>query len=194
MLIRKSEVSRRESGMSMIELIVAMTLLAVGMCGLMILISTAIASNNRNKLDTTATNLSQMILERLAAQGAASTSPFTITDCASNVLTVDPSGSTGGRGAALYSSGLNNGNIDFSVDPNPTSGYSVNYVTCSASERPATYNIRWNVKILEPQTGSSSPVIKQIAVASQQVGGSTTGASQLKFFAPPVTLKTVIGR
>lgn len=187
MFTRKSNVCRRESGMSMIELIIAMTLLAVGMAGVMILITSAIASNNRNKLDTTATVLSQMMLERLIAVGVGASSTFTVTDCQSNDWTVDPSGTTAGRGAALSGS-----TIDFSTAPNPTSGYSINYKTCGGNDSAATYNIRWHVKII--QGTDAQPFMKQLIVSTRQIGTAGTGVNQLKFFAPPVTLRTVIGR
>jgi Tfp pilus assembly protein PilV len=187
MSTRKSKLRCRESGISMIELIMAMTLLAVGMAGLMILITSAIASNSRNKLDTTATVLSQMMLERLIASGVNASSTFTITDCQSNSFTIDPSGTTAGRGAALSGS-----SIDFSSAPNPTSGYSINYHSCNAGASDATYNVRWHVKVL--QGTNSEPFTKEIIVATRQIGAAGTGPNQLKFFAPPVTLRTVIGR
>ena len=46
-----------EAGLSLIELMIAMVIMTVGFMATMILISTAIATNNRNKLDTTATAL-----------------------------------------------------------------------------------------------------------------------------------------
>jgi Tfp pilus assembly protein PilV len=188
MMFTRNNTSRsRESGISMIELIMAMTVLAVGMAGLMILITSAIASNNRNKLDTTATVLSQMMLERLIASGVNASSTFTITDCQSNDLTVDPSGTTTGRGAALSGS-----SIDFSAAPDPVSGYSINYQTCNAGGNVATYNIRWHIKVL--QGTDTEPFTKQLIVATRQIGAAGTGPNQLKFFAPPVTLRTVIGR
>ena len=179
--------------MSMIELMMAITLLAVGMSAVMALIAGSVATNNRNKLDTTATNLSQMMLERLIAAGVNPTSSFTVTDCASNVLAVDPTGSTSGRGAAIVTSGLDAGNIDFSSNPSPSSGYSINYVACGSAGTRATYNIRWNVTILQGTTDANA-VTKQIRVATRQIAAATDGPNRLKFFAPPATLRTVIGR
>ena len=46
-----------EAGMSLIELMIAMIVLVVGMMGIMVMISTAITTNARNKMDTTATAL-----------------------------------------------------------------------------------------------------------------------------------------
>src|SRR5512142_1790278 len=47
----RAHAPRRQRGMSLIELMLAMFVLAVGLAGGMILVSPAIASNNRNKLD-----------------------------------------------------------------------------------------------------------------------------------------------
>lgn len=51
-----------ESGMSIIELLVAMTVLTVGMLGSMIMILVGMQSNTRNKNDTSAVVLDQEIL------------------------------------------------------------------------------------------------------------------------------------
>src|SRR5260370_38744571 len=55
-----------ERGMSLLELVIAMTVLTVGMLGLMIMILTGMQSNSRNKTDTTATRLDQQTLQALA--------------------------------------------------------------------------------------------------------------------------------
>src|SRR3954467_6580467 len=99
MFIRKRTPSRGDEGLTMIELLVAMVVLAIGMAGAMILIASAITSNNRNKLDTTATVLSEMMLERISAAGVGASSTFTLTDCLGNNLTIDPRGTTAGQGA-----------------------------------------------------------------------------------------------
>lgn len=182
-------IAPHQRGMSMLELMMAMTLLAIGMSGAMILLTTSIASNSRNKLDTTATSLSEMVLERIAATDINSTTPFTIYDCAGNALSVNPSGLPGGKGAAILTSGAFIGNIDFSTAPSPSTGYSVNYVTCSIAGSKVAYNIRWNI---DTQPSTASPVTKRITVATRQVGIGNN--LQLLSFAPPVTLKTVVGK
>ena len=53
--------------MSLIELMVAMVVLVVGMLALMLLVTTSISGNNRNKLDTTGTMLAQTVIDGIAA-------------------------------------------------------------------------------------------------------------------------------
>jgi prepilin-type N-terminal cleavage/methylation domain-containing protein len=181
----------RQSGMSLIELMIAMVVLVVGICALMLLVTTATSSNNRNKLDTTGTLLAQKVLEGIAAQPATQNTPFTMTDC-------NPAGSTAwtigtasaaspGNGATLDGSG----NISYSAQtyaqlsaafPN----YAMLYVTCGVGGTQATYDVRWNVRTLTAYT-------KLVTVSARQLGVSPTG-NNLPFFSPPVTLRTIAGQ
>jgi len=177
--------------MSLIELMIAMVVLVVGMLALMLLVSTAIGSNNRNKLDTTATLLTQTVLEGIAAEPANQNTTFSMTDC-------DPAGPTTwtiatasatspGAGAQLDA----NGNIDFAgqtyanlVAASPN--YAMKYVTCGAGGTQATYEVRWNVRKLSTFT-------KLVTVSARQIGVPNT-ATRLPFFAPPITLRTIAGQ
>lgn len=180
---KKIALSRGERGMTLVELMIAMVVLAVGLAGVMMLVSGSIASNSRNKRDTTATNLSQMVLERIAAAGPTATATFDILDCANVNRTINPTGSITGLGAALDSSG----NISFSTAPNPAS-YSVDYVVCGASGTQTTYNIRWRIQLLPASLQAGSvPMAKMVTVSSRQMGNSLA-----RFFVPPVTLRTVV--
>src|SRR6266852_4133667 len=78
---------RIECGISIIELLIAITVLAVGMAGLAVLFSIAIMNNSRSKGDTTGTMLAQTVLEKIAAEPANTAATFTLTDC-------NPSGAT----------------------------------------------------------------------------------------------------
>jgi type IV pilus modification protein PilV len=179
----------RQSGMSLIELMIAMTVLVVGMLALMTLVTTAISSNNRNKLDTTGTMLAQTVLEGIAAQPATSGVPFTMMDC-------NPAGATSWTiataGAASPGAGANvtasTGNIDFNLQSYAavTANYKMKYVTCGVSGAQATYDVRWNVRTLTNFT-------KLITVSARQLGVSTSGAN-LPFFSPPITLRTIAGQ
>jgi len=174
--------------MSMIELLIAMTVLAIGMAGIMILISGAIASNSRNRLDTTATTLSEMVMERIVAVGPKSTTTFTITDCNGNSFTIDPAGADApGRGATL-----NNNEVSFSslTSGTPTTGYTMRYVACGSGGSQATYDVRWNVTNFKKV--GTTVLSKYVTVSARQVGGAGTGRELLKYFAPPVTLRTMV--
>ena len=66
-LRRRTARARRHasSGMGLIELMIAMTVLTVGMLGSMVMIITGMESNTRNKRDNSATILDQELLEIL---------------------------------------------------------------------------------------------------------------------------------
>jgi type IV pilus assembly protein PilV len=178
----------RQSGMSLIELMIAMTVLVVGMLALMTLVTTAISSNNRNKLDTTGTMLAQTVLEGIAAHPASTGASFTMADC-------NPAGSTtwtiATAGAASPGAGANvsasTGNIDFTQAYSAvTANYAMKYVTCGVRGAQSTYDVRWNVRTLTAFT-------KLITVSARQLGVSTIGAN-LPFFSPPITLRTIAGQ
>ncbi|MGH9579732.1 MAG: hypothetical protein ACRD2R_01955, partial [Terriglobales bacterium] len=168
--------------------------------GVMILITTAIASNNRNKLDTTATAISQMVLERIAAQSVStvqncltptSVPCVRIQDCrpasagGPQSWTIATAGAGGsGQGAKVD---VATGNIDYiQTYAAVPANYKMLFVSCGAAGQQATYDVRWNVQTI---TGFS----KLVTVSTRQIGATAGGAQQLKFFAPPVTLRTIAG-
>src|ERR1700731_742784 len=117
-----------ESGMSMIELLIAMTVLAVGMLGAVGMILAGVQSNSRSKTDTTAVVLDQEILEMFATYKNYPTSGFVaINDCGVGVTSVHNASvvqAAGplGAGAILYTAATaplpsNVGDIDW---PQPT--------------------------------------------------------------------------
>src|ERR1700675_5189593 len=76
-------VRRASSGMGLIELMIAMTVLTVGMLGSMVMIITGMESNTRNKRDNSATILDQELLETFATlKNYPQTGTVTISDCA----------------------------------------------------------------------------------------------------------------
>jgi Tfp pilus assembly protein PilV len=187
----------RQSGMGLIELMIALTVLVVGMLSLMTLITTAIRTNNRNRIDTGGTLIAQMVMERIAAQPATwgdSCNPttnincFKISDCNPAGATAWPIATLGaaspGAGAALDA----NGNIDFTqaYAGLATAHYAMRYVTCGNAGTQATYDVRWNVRQLTSFT-------KLITVSARQIAVPTT-SQQLPYFARPVTLRTIQGQ
>src|SRR5437762_421617 len=62
--------SSGQNGFSLIELMFAISVLAVGMAALLPLFATAVLSNGKARTDTTATMLAQTVLEKIAAQPA----------------------------------------------------------------------------------------------------------------------------
>src|SRR5258706_59154 len=79
-----------ENGMSLLELMIAMAVLAVGLMGSMIMILTAMESNSRSKTDNYATILDQEIMEKFATlNNYPKAGSVTIYDCALNGSNVD---------------------------------------------------------------------------------------------------------
>ena len=173
---------RAQAGSTLIELMMACLILLVGFTGGLALILVSIKNDSRDKTDSTATILSQMVTEMVASVPANASTSVTITDCnpttSSASHTISTTGSTSGSGAPLTSGGQ----IDFTQST--VSGYSMTFYSCQAStgDRQALYDVRWNVKTL-------STYAKLVTVAARS-SDTSTDANQ---FAVPLTLKTIVG-
>jgi Tfp pilus assembly protein PilV len=186
--------------MGLIELMIAMTVLTVGMLGSMVMIVTGMESNTRNKRDNSATILDQELLETF---GTLKNYPVTgyvvITDCAltgSNTHQASiVQGAYGtGNGATLYTSstvplGGNVGDIDW-TQATPTlatssaTGYAMLYQTCGGD----IYEVRWNIMDANSTTGGVSR-ISLLTVSSRMTAAKGTYGM---LFAQPTTLRTII--
>lgn len=162
---------RRQCGLSLIELLIAMGVLGVGMGGALILLLTAIGGNQRAKLDTQAVQVSQTVLEALSVVPADTTSNVTVRDCAGNA----PAISTAAGGAALNA----NGDIDWTK----TTSSSINFVSCGASGARTTYELRWRIS----STGFTK--VKLIDVSARL----KNSPKDARMFSVPVTLHTMVG-
>jgi prepilin-type N-terminal cleavage/methylation domain-containing protein len=66
--MHKSQFPRKsQAGMTLIELMIAIMILAIGMGALTNLLVVAMATDNRNAKDTSATLLAQMVVEQISA-------------------------------------------------------------------------------------------------------------------------------
>ena len=165
-----------EAGLTFIELLMAMTLLIVGLSAIMGLIGVAMSTNNRNKKDTTAILLTQNVMELLAnVPATVDNRTITLTDCAGTNWTI----TTAPGGAPLVSGTTN---IDWS-STYTAADYSMRYVTCGPAGQQASYDVRWNIE--------RSGFLKRVTVSARQMGGTEKSSSVI--FAPPVTIKSVIG-
>jgi len=78
------------SGFSLLELTMAMAILAIGLLGSIVVIGVASANNGSSKLHTTAKALAESTMEKIVAIGSKSTATQTsITDCANNTFTIE---------------------------------------------------------------------------------------------------------
>ena len=165
-----------QSGVTMIELMIAGMVMVVGFLGMMILITTAIATNNRNKMDTNATLAAQMVLEEIRADVQTGSSP-TLTDCGGTTWTIGLGSATIGSATGATLSGAN---IDFTAAT--VNNYYMNYQVCTANGGQSNYDVRWNVTRL-------TNGVWLVVVGAQPKGAS----SNLKYFALPVTLRGIVG-
>jgi len=189
--------------MSLLELMIAMTVLTVGMLGSMVMILTAMESNSRNKTDNLATILDQEVMEKFATlNNYPKAGSATIYDCALTGGSADAhlasllQGAYGtGNGATLYTSstvpaGYNVGDIDWSqasptLATSTTAGYAMLYRTCSGDN----YEVRWN--IMDGNAGS--PPVSRISLLTVSARQTAAKGSKLgMLFAPPTTLRTLI--
>ena len=174
---------RQQAGSTMIEMMIACLILLVGFIGGLALILSSVKNDSRDKTDSTATVLSQMVTEMVASVPADSTSSVTIKDCnpttSSASHTINTSGSGTGTGAPLTSGGQ----IDFTQST--VSGYSMTFYSCQAStgDRQTLYDVRWNIKTI----GTNA---KLVTVAARNADTSTDANL---FVTIPLSLKTIVG-
>jgi prepilin-type N-terminal cleavage/methylation domain-containing protein len=189
------------SGMTLLELLVAMSVLTIGMLGSMIMILTGIQSNARNKTDSTAVVLDQEILEMFATlKNYPKPGWVTINDCAlsagganAHEASLAQAAGPAGAGAILYTAATaplpsQVGDIDW-TQPTPVlatstvQGYAMRYQACNGD----TYEVRWNVMEVSPNPSSR---ISMLTVSARQLAAQ--GSNNGMLFAPPSTLRTLI--
>jgi prepilin-type N-terminal cleavage/methylation domain-containing protein len=187
-----------ERGMTVLELMIAMAVLAIGMTGAMGMIVAGIESDARNKNDTAAVVLDQEILEQFAAyQNYPQAGGFiTIYDCSTGATQTHEAGAAGGaapagNGATLYTAGTapfpsNVGDIDWTAAApafatSGTVGYAMNYQACNGD----VYEVRWNVMLVDTESN-----IAQLTVSSRQIAAAGNRVPML--FSIPTTIRTII--
>lgn len=186
-IVRNSQ----ETGMSLIEMMIAMIVLSVGMTSLMFLFLQTSYSNNRNSKDSSGTFLAQLVLEQISAQNPNSTQPITVTDCTQTAWTVasTPGAAPNGAGAKLVtnSSNLAYGGIDQTqAISNITQNYEMQYTDCPVNGQQVVYDVRWNVMTISANTTRLITVsARPLNAPSSQLGGPR--------FAIPVTLRGIGG-
>lgn len=185
--VREVPVNKKsEKGMSIIELMIAMVVLATGLGAITILLTGSIASDNRSSKDSTATMLAQMVIEEISAQHVYSSANLSITDCAGTAwpIATATGASPTGAGATL----LSTGQIDQTqAQSSITANYSMMYVDCATGGPKMTYDVRWNVMTVSTNTTT------RLITASARVVGSNPKALGNQFFALPVNLRGIGG-
>jgi type IV pilus assembly protein PilV len=172
---KRNSAVRRERGMTMIELMIAMVVLAVGIVGSMALVVRAIGGDAASKQLTNSTAVAQMVTERIMAVPASTNTTLTITDCTNTSYNV----STNVGGPAVTSSG----DLDFTAAT--MAGYYMPYTDCGTLNRAAAWDVRWNIQAV---TNSSFTKILTVSAQLKSAGNNRM------VFAPVVTIRTIIGQ
>ncbi|SRR5216683_4716139 len=181
-----------QAGMTLVELMVALSILAVGMGALSNLMVLAIETDNRNSKDTSATLLAQMVIEQISAQHPNFIGTIPVTDCAGNLWNVEVAGgaSPNGAGANLVTNttAAGYGGIDQTqAYSSITANYAMKYVDCGGvgnTGTPTTYDVRWNVMTI------GANYTRLVTASARQVNAQGLGGIH---FALPVNLRGVSG-
>jgi prepilin-type N-terminal cleavage/methylation domain-containing protein len=179
--IREPQKAKMSRGFSLIELMIAMSVLAVGLLGGIAVVAVANANNGRSKLHSTAITLAQSTMEKIVAiprSAVGSAAQTKLTDCAGNTFAIETSVPAGG-GPDLIDSGAFAGTIDFSKPP--MDNYSMRYVMCSSAGN-VGYDIRWRIE------AGPTPSTQLVTVSAKPL--VTAGAAQLTL---PYTLRQLRG-
>jgi type II secretory pathway pseudopilin PulG len=181
---------RRQRGAMLLELLIAIVVLAIGMGGLIPLLVSSMYSNNRAGSDTTSTMLAEHVLEQISAESADSNVALSITDCAGTAWTINTTpaavsggsgGTYGGNGASLTSGGIIDWSQAYSSVP---ANYKMRYVACGAGGRQAVYYVRWDVLTM------SSVYARMVIVSARPSGSLAVGGLR---YIVPINLRTIGG-
>jgi type II secretory pathway pseudopilin PulG len=183
---------RLERGSMLIELMIALVVLAVGLGGIMVLLVASIYTNANARNDTASTMVAEHVMEQITAQPANGTTVLTFTDCSGATWNIDTVGAAkgagnsnnnGGDGANLTSLGTVDWTQDYTAIP---AGYKMQYTGCGAGGRQTVYDVRWNIITMFPPTVYS----RMVMISARPVGSATVGGLR---FIVPVNLRTIGG-
>jgi len=178
---RRYSLRRGSSGIGVIEVLVATLVLMICSLGIVGMISAAIVTNNRNKLDSTGIMLTQAIIERVKSTiiGSGSSS---LVDCTGTTWTIE----TAPGGVALAGA-----NIDF-TEATPATDYHMDYVVrspCSSTGKEiTTYDVRWHVEIVG--AALVTPTQTFLITVGARMKGHSEGNM---FYSLPVNFRVMAG-
>jgi Tfp pilus assembly protein PilV len=171
----------------LLELLIAIVVLAIGMGGLIPLLVSSMYTNNRSGADTSAVMVAEHVLEQISAQPANSSAALTVTDCAGTNWTIGTGGATlaGGTGGAYGGNGANltsNGTIDWTQTYAAVpANYKMQYVACGNGGRQTTFEARWDVITMTNYT-------RMVIISARP----TTALNGIRYIVP-VNLRTIGG-
>jgi prepilin-type N-terminal cleavage/methylation domain-containing protein len=159
-----------QAGFSLLELTIAVSILAVGILAGMGVICAATATNGNSKINTSAAMVAQSTMEKILAAGPAVTT--SLTDCAGTSFPMNTA-----PGGSAVTTGMFSG-VDYTQPAVPN--YSMLYVTCSG----VNFDVRWRVD------AGPTPSTQMITVS---VKGLRSAASPAAALVRRFTLHTVRG-
>lgn len=166
--------------MSMIELLIACAVLVFGLLSVMGVLMVATGNNGRSKIDSSATMLTQAVVEQISAvlEGGG---PGSITDCAGagNTWVID---TTSGAPPNGWGATVKGGQIDF-TQATPPAGAHMDYVECNGNVQ-TTYDVRWNVQTV----GSNNTFLVTVGAKPKEKLPARFG------FAIPVNMRVYVGQ
>jgi type II secretory pathway pseudopilin PulG len=173
----------------LIELMIAMIVLAIGLGGIFTLLTASMFMNAKAGNDSTSTMLAEHVIEQVTSQPANAIDDLQITDCAGNVWNISTVGSNlgtgsggpnGGNGASLKA----NGTVDWTqAYAGIPAGYAMQYVSCGTGGRQTIYDVRWNVIRMTDYT-------RAVVVSARPASSASVGGLQ---YVIPVNLRTIGG-
>ena len=182
---------KSQAGITLIELMIAGAILVICSLGVLSMIIVAIATNTRNRQDSTKSMLAQAVLEQVDSTiiGATVTDVY---DCMNNRITIDtivPSSATYNGANVLGTVGSN---IDFTQAASAIpSGFQANYIVTSPCSTTgtyvATYDVRWRVDQLSNKT-------YLVTVGARQAAAAANTKMQGLYFSTPTNLKQYLGQ
>lgn len=183
--IQKTELARgKQRGISLIELMIAMSVLLIGVLGSMMPVIVSIGASGRNRQQSNSTVIAQMVEEKIMSVPASTSPVLQITDCTGVAQNINTAGgpAPGGAGALLTAAG----DADFTQaqgSAGAPAGYFLNYTNCGTNGRQMVFDVRWNIQTV-------SGFNKLVAVSAKlRVNGTNA-----KIIAFPVTIRSMAGQ
>jgi type IV pilus modification protein PilV len=186
--IRRHLGNNSQQGFTLIELMIAMVVLAVGLLAMAGLLGQAILSNNRSKLDSTATMMAQAVVEQINSTMVGGGNA-TLTDCTGTTHNIS-TGTAVGDGAKLTSDGSK---IDF-TETAPPDEYHMDYTICgldpdSGIAHQTVYDVRWHVSSVTATGGATGTYLVTVGAV---IKGAPAPTRNLRAFAFPTNLRVLV--